>query len=364
MRFRPPLSLFALLLAAAQFGCQKEQQPQSTEPAASVEKPTTIDPALAKAVAAASAAGRAAPASSGGPPQRGVFAPGDADRQIKKGAPPILTLGSNGSEPRVTIGPLQPKPGWKTSGSVQVAVQGDARQGALPIDLGVTIEAQKPKSAETTDAGAAPVSVAVVAKITSARIGVTGVPPELASRVEKLKGSRVEYEVFADGSGTGYRQVISAGAEEARDQLRVLSDMLALVTLPVPNQPLGQGAYWLATSREGVFGLDLVTYRMVKVEAASESGVTLSVNTKRYATSNKFDFQGLPPDAPHDLVEFESKSDGRLVFRVGAPFPESGEVQSLLAASLAMAGQQRGMLQIQSRVGLDFGGKAPGAAPK
>jgi hypothetical protein len=160
--------------------------------------------------------------------------------------------------------------------------------------------------------------------------------------------------VFPDGSGTGYQQTLSPGAEDTRDQLRVLSDVLALVTLPVPQQPLGTGAFWLTTSREGVFGLDLVTYRMVKVEQASASGFTLSVNTKRYATSNRFDFEGLPPDAPRDLVEFDAKSDARLEFKVGAPFPESGEVQSLLGAGLAMPGQQRGMLQIQSRVGLDF----------
>jgi hypothetical protein len=363
MRFRTRLLSLPFALSLAATGCQKEQAP-SAEPAASIEKPSTIDPAIAKAVAAASAGigKRAAAASSGGPPQSGVFAPGEADRQIKKGAPPILTLGSQGSEPRVKIGPMQPKPGWKSSGTVQIAVQSDARQGALPFELGVTLEAQKPKSAEAPAEGA-PAPVTVVAKVTSARVGVTGVPAELVARVQKLKGSRVEYEIAPDGSGNNFRQELAPGAEETRDQLRVLSDMLALVTLPVPNQPLGQGAFWLTTSRDGVFGLDLVTYRMVKVEQANESGVTLSVNTKRYATSDRFDFQGLPPDAPRDLSDFESKSDGRLEFKIGAPFPESGEVQSLLAAGLSLgpaAGQQRAMLQIQSRVGLDF---RPAAAP-
>jgi hypothetical protein len=356
MRFRTRLLSLPFALSLAALGCQKEQAP-SAEPAGSIEKPSTIDPALAKAVAAASAgAKRAAAASSGGPPANGIFAPGDADRQIKKGAPPIVTLGSQGSEPRVKIGPLQPKPGWKTSGTVQIAVQSDARQGALPFELGVTLEAQKAKSAE----GAAPepaAEVTVVAKVTSARVGVAGVPADVVTRVQKLKGSRVEYQIGPNGSGNNFRQELAPGAEEVRDQLRVLSDVLALVTVPVPDQPLGQGAFWLTTSREGVFGLDLVTYRMVKVEQASESGVTLSVNTKRYATSDRFDFQGLPPDAPRDLSDFEAKSDGRLEFKVGAPFPESGEIQSVLVAGLAIGAanvQQRAMLQIQSRVGLDF----------
>jgi hypothetical protein len=356
MRFTNSLSL-TIALGATLLGCQKEPAP-SAEPAASIEKPSTLDPALAKAVAAASvgvpARGGPAAAGSGGPPSGGVFAPGAADKEIKKGDAPKLTLGGQGSEPRVQLGPMQPKPGWKSSGTVQIAMQGDARQQALPIELSVTLEAQKPKAAEGAGGAAGVTPVLMVAKVTGARVGMTGLPPEIASRVEKLKGSKVEYEVLPDGSGTGYRSQVPAGAEDVRDQLRVLSDMLALVTLPVPQQPLGEGAFWMATSREGVFGLDLVTYRLVKVEKVTDKAVTLSVGTKRYATSAVFEFEGLPPDAPRDLAEFESKSDGRIELPVGAPFPQSGEIQSVLVAALAQSGQQRGVLQIQSRAGFDF----------
>ena len=87
----------------------------------------------------------------------------------------------------------------------------------------------------------------------------------------------------------------------------------------------------------------------------SGDAATLSVATKRYATSNRFDFEGLPPEAPHQLAEFESKSEGKLVLKAGAPLPSSGDVNSGFAAQLAMPGQQRGVIQIQSRVALDFG---------
>ena len=357
MRFTNTLSL-TFVLGALVVACQKEQAP-SAEPAGSIEKPSTIDPALAKAVAAASVdmgnRKGPAPAASGGPPPGGVFAPGAADREIKQGDAPKLTLGGQGSEPRVQLGPMQPKPGWKTSGSVQVTMQGDARQQPLPIELLVAIEAQKPKGGEGAGGvGAAPAPVLMVAKVNSARIGMTGVPPEISGRVEKLKGAKIEYQVLPDGSGTGYRSEVPAGAEDMRDQLRVLQDMLALVTLPVPPQPLGEGGFWMATSREGVFGLDLVTYRLVKVEKVTPGSVTLSVGTKRYATSAVFAFEGLPPDAPRDLAEFDSKSDGRIELKVGAAFPDSGEIQSMLVAALAQGGQQRGVLQVQSRAGFDF----------
>jgi hypothetical protein len=135
----------------------------------------------------------------------------------------------------------------------------------------------------------------------------------------------------------------------------------------------------MATTREGVYGLDLVTYRMVKVEKVEGQTVTLSVNTKRYASSNRFDFTGLPPDLPREMLEFDAASDGRLELEVGAPFPTGGEMGSMLAAKLpapeGMQGQgpQQGLpagaqqvlsLQTQSRVGLSFPSTSAPAAKK
>jgi hypothetical protein len=354
MRFSTRVWL-PLALAGCVAACEKEQHETPAAPAASVDKTAGIDPALAKAVAAASAAaGRAAPAGSGQPPPGGIFPPGAADHEMPKGAPPKVTLGGNGSAPRVTLGPSLPKPGFKTTGTFDIAVQADARQGALPVSLAVTIEASKSKSEGAAGAGGSePVTMTV--KVVGAKLGVSGVPADLAARFAKIKGSKVEYQVSPAGGGSGFRTELPAGAEETRDHVRVLADVLALVTLPMPAEPVGTGAMWMVGTREGVFGLDLVTYRLVKVEAVTADSATLSVSARRYATSNRFDFEGLPADAPRDLAEFESKSEGKVVYKLGAPLPASGDFDSVLAAQLAMPNQQRGVVQISSRVGLDLG---------
>ena len=351
--------LTAVVLLAA---CEKEGPPRSTEPVASVDKNAALDPAVARAVAAASAsAAKAAPAASGGPPPNGIFAPGAADREIRRGAPPKLTIGASGSEPRVKIGPLQPKPGWKATGTFELALQQDVRQGALPVEVQVTLEAQK---AQAGDAGAGEASgaVSMTARVKEATVPAAGVPRDVAAKVAAMKGARVEYSVMPDGSGAGFRYELPPGAPELRDYLRALGDAIALVTLPAPSSPVGQGAYWMATSREGAFGMDLVTYRLVKVEAVAGDRVTLSVGTRRYATSSRFDFEGLPPDAPRDLSEFEAKADGRVELRVGAPFPVGGELNSVLAAGLGDEKGPRGTMQIRSRVGLAFPVPGPGPA--
>jgi hypothetical protein len=369
MRF--PVSTISIALALGASGCEKEEQKErSAEPVASVDKAAAIDPALAKAVAQASAgmrSKRAPVGTPGGPPPSGIFEPGAADKEAPRGAPPKITLGDSGKEPRVMIGPLQPKPGWKSAGSVQVLLQGgDPRQQPLPIRVGLSLEAQKPKAGDA-GADAAPAdAVAVTARVKSAEAAATGIPPELSAKLSALKGAKIEYLVGADGSGTGYRYDLPSGASELVDYLRVLSDTFALVTLPVPNVPLGTGGFFMATTREGVYGLDLVTYRMVKVEKVEGETVTLSVNTKRYASSNRFDFTGLPPDVPREMVEFDAASDGRLELKVGAPFLSGGQVGSMLAAKLPAPEGMQGMqgvpsgaqqvlsLQTQSRVDLSF----------
>lgn len=356
MRCSRSTTLFLLLSTLALSACEKEQKSESTVDAdAGVDKNAALDPALAKAVAAASAGISRGPAAatSGGPPANGIFPPGAADREIKPGDPPKITLGGQGTEPRIVLGPAQPKPGMKLTGTIEV-VQSNPGQSPLPVEYSLRVEAKRPEKAATADAGAAPGPVPMVVHVLGARPAVAGVPRQVEDALAQLKGSKVEYQVLADGSGTGYRYDTGAAPAELRDLVRSLSDTLALVTLPMPAQPVGKGAFWMATSREGVFGLDLVTYRMVTVEELAENKVTLSVGTRRYATSARFDLDGLPPDAPRDLAAFEAKSEGRLEFVVGTPFPLAGQVGSMVQAQLGTDPQKSGTLGLQSRAGISF----------
>ena len=356
-----------VVLALGLYGCEKEEQQRSAEPIASVDKAAAVDPALAKAMAQASAARPkrgAIGAVAGGPPPNGVFEPGAADKEARLGSPPKITLGEKGAEPRVTLGPAQPKPGWKTAGNVQVVLQpSDPRQPPLPVQIALTLEAQKPKAG---DAGVSPPadSVVVTARVKSAEVATTGVPQEVATRVAALKGAKIEYLVAPDGSGAGFRYDLAGAGSELVDYLRALSDTLALVTLPTPNVPLGQGGFWMTTTREGVYGLDLVTYRMVKVEKLDGDKVTLSVATKRYAASEALRVRGPSrrrAPGPHG-VRREVGRPSRAP-SVGSPFPNGGEIGSLLAARLGTP-ERAMMLQIQSRVGLAFPDKsAPATKP-
>jgi hypothetical protein len=353
------LSRFSYIATVAFLGvlsssCEKESSegPKPLESAAPQKQ--ALDPELAQAVAAASARAKGqtpGEAQAGGPPPTGIFAPGAADREAQKGAPPKVTLGADGSEPRVSLQPAQPKPGAKTNGSIQIELQSDPRQGGIPIDFALTLEAQKPKEASD-----APGPVTVIARVNNAGIALNGAPPELSRNIGKLKGSKVEYQVLPDGGGTGFKFELAKGADaNLEDSVRALSDALAVITLPYPEKPVGVGAYWMATSRDGLFGLDLVTYRLVKVESIEAGRVNLSVNTKRYSAVPTFDLVGLPPDAPRDMREFQALAEGKLQVVPGAGFPGGGEQVSLLAAALGKGNQPGGTLQLKTNAKITFG---------
>jgi len=343
---------------ATAFGCNKSEEAESTSEKKAerddggIAKVAAVDPKLAEAFAASSARPSGPGAvEEGGPPANGIFAPGAADKEMPKGASPKITLGSEGAMPRVALRTL-PKPGSKFSGTIQIALQSNPQQGAIPILLSVTIEAKKPAAAAAGDKPPGPEPFPMSARVTGAKIDAPGAPRELDQLVGKLKGSKVDYDILPDGAGTGYRFEVPPGIQEPeiRDAIRALSDTLALLTIPYPDKPLGEGGYWMVTSRGELFGLDLVTYRLIKLEKVTPDAVVLKVNTKRYSADTRFELPGLPANIPPTLVEFQANSDGVLQLTPGAPFPQSGQIESVLAAALGSAGaKQRGVFQQQSR---------------
>lgn len=351
------ISCLALLCL---LGCEKaepKEEPKRSESDAAAAKAKAMDPDLAQAVAAASVVvpgGKGIPAQvEGGPPADGVFAPGAADKEAARGSLPKITLGSEGAAPKLLLGPgKSPK---KLSGTIQIALQADPRQGAIPVLLDLTIE---PKKTEAAAEGDKPVSQLVNVRINGAKIDAPGVPKDLDAQIAKLKGSKLEYSILPGGAGAGFRFDVPKGApDDFRDVVRSLSDALALLTMPYPDKPLGAGGFFMVTSRDELMGLDLVTYRLVKVKQVTAEGATLDVSTKRYAATRTFDFPGLPPDVDKNLAEFQATSEGTVELPLGALLPTKGQISSVLAAQLGAADvnvKQRPMLQLQTRAQLDL----------
>lgn len=361
------LVLSAVALASAlALGCDKKEKQRDSEgdnaADAGQNKPNNAasdEPDLAKAMGSVASARPAGSANAaGGPPPTGIFGPGEADKAAPKGAASTLTLGSDGAAPRVLLGSA-PKPGLKRVGTIEIATQSDPQQGAIPIQFAVTLEALKPKTEGDAKPkeGEPPALIPVVIKVTGAKINAPGVPADLATAIGKLKGSKVEYQVGPDGSTSNLRAETPKGTDPGfKDSVQALSDLLVSVAMPYPDKPVGVGGFWMVTSRDVILGLDVVTYRMVKVEKIEGTQVSLSLNTKRYAASPAFELEGLPPDAPRTMGEFRAMGEGKLSVTSGEAVPNEGELQSMIGATLgALDVKQRLGVQVQTRASFKLG---------
>jgi hypothetical protein len=344
--------------------CEDEKKPITSDADSGVSDKPAIDPSIAKAMAAASARrGGTTASGQGGPPSGGVFEPGAADKEMPRGTAPRITLGNEGSEPRVLLSSMHPKPGFKRNMTLQLLMR-SGRQGMPPLDFAFTLQAQKPKAATGADAGAAGAApagaegVAMAAIVQSVRVAPSqamGIPKDVEQQLSALKGSKVDFTIQSNGAGDGFRYTLSKTADPGLENaLRSFAETLATVTLPYPDKPVGQGAFWMATSRENAIGVEVVAYRMVKVESVEGDKVKLSVNTKRYAVDKTFDLPELPKDTKFTLDEFQSVGEGNYELSKDVPFPLSGELTLNLLAALIPANQPDQRAQVESRTRAAF----------
>lgn len=361
------LKLVPVLFLGAAFASsacdEKTESSTSRGDAGPVSDKPALDPNLAEAVQAASASARAGRAPRGdekGPPPNGVFAAGQADKELAAGSPARITLGSEGSEPRVLLADARPQPGSKHRGSLELQLTTGPRQGLPAMDFALAFQAQKAASGGADD-------VDVVATVSGVKLQPTpGMPPELGAELGKLKGSKVEYRVSKSGAGNDFRYTLAKGADPGLDNaLRSLTEALSTMTLPFPDKPLGAGAYFMAVTREESVGAEVVAYRLVKVTDVKGDRVTLSINTKRYATSSRFDMPGVPKELGKlSLQEFESTADGRLELQKGVALPITGELTQVLNVGVKAEKQpnQPLGLQAQARARFQLSGAPPAAA--
>jgi hypothetical protein len=250
-------------------------------------------------------------------------------------------VGSEGNAPRVSLTSTLPGAGWKRNGTVEFTIRGG--RGQLPaVNVQLSLEAAKPaaKPAEGKPAEPEPAKADgtnVVAKIVKASLApgqLSTAAAELEKVVTKMKGSRVSFRVLPTGASDGFEVGLAKDAAKDLDALlKPVSEALAAVTMPYPAKPVGKGAFWMITSRETVMGIDVVTYRMVRVEEVQNDSATLNLSIKRYAASADVAFPGVPPESK--LEQFQSIAEGQVTVSSTAPLlPTAGNLKQNLVAML------------------------------
>lgn len=389
MRGRLTMALAGASLLAMTAGCEEEKKQGSGPADAGLDagsQQAVIGGKLGEAAAAAAAgnapkapAGAGTGAAQGGPPESGVFAPGAAEAVLPKGVPYKLEMLGEGSEPRVRLAPrIDPKAEQKRQ--VVIGLRSAGQQGLPSFEIELAFKPDKPKDKPRAGddkaragegADQASGGVAVTGKVVSvipAAMGLGGPPKELTDTLGKLKGSLIRYRITPAGAPG---DLTIEAAKEADAGIAPLLDALgeALTTLstPMPDKPVGVGAYWMVADRAvwQMARIPVLRYRVFKITKIDGDAVSFSVDTRQYAEENTVRLPtGGAQDVTTTLDAFESSGKGTLVWDPGALAPRDAELQQRVQVRLvppgSPAGSQQRML-LQSELSARF--QAPAAPP-
>lgn len=354
----PLLSLFLALPLLS--GCEDEKAKPSAVDAGADDagaNQALLGGKLGEAVAAAAAPGAtAAPTSKsaagveGAPPENGIMGPVAADKAHAPGAPAKVELLSEGSEPRVA---LAPKLAAGSERKVTLSVQ--RSQMPLSIDIAVTFKVDKAKDDKKKKEDEAPVgpagALAVVGKIEGASVTAqVEVPEDLTKAVTSLKGSQIRFFMTPDGAASDFSRELTKGADKALDaELETIIEAFSTILAPMPQKPVGAGAYWMVTDRGKTLGAEMVRYRVFRVVSAGAEGVKLAVELRQYSTSpslNVPDQQG--GQMALQLDKFDSQGKGEVTWPAASFLPSASDMQTQTQALAIPPGQPNRRAQIQA----------------
>ena len=317
----------ALCLGLGTQACDSKKDSSSATPASAdsaLGKPP-MDSRIAKAVESAARQQDAGAGQGDGPPQNGVFGPGDADRAMPKGAPRKLQVLEQGSEPRVVIRP-KPSASWPKAFKLTVA-QRIGPQAVPTLEYTLAPKVEQPKDAadkkgegdKPAAAGTSRVTL-TVKSVGLAKSQPGSLPNGLDKEVAKLKGAKIEGPIGDDGAPGAMQLSLPKGADEGlRPVLQSMLDALELLWVPAPDQPIGAGGYWMVVDRAEPIGIDVVRYRVYRLKEMNGQQLTLAVDARQYSVGGPVRLGGGAEGPSVTPAAFDSAGQGTLTLSAGAP---------------------------------------------
>lgn len=337
--------LSSLLVVTASCQTKKESGEQASAPESSSKSIGKVEQALANAVATAAPAA----AASSGPPPDGILNPARAESEAPSGSAPKLTLGANGSEPRVAL--RNSTATLPRNVKLEVTLQAGMGQGLPPIEMTLAIDSKRVAAAkaEPNKDGSATLEANkglgkafdVTATIRDVKVMMPNVPSDFVSQLAGLKGGKVTFALTAEGAGYDFNSELpKASKPELKDLLDTVTEGLTLLTMPVPSQPVGNGAFWMVVARDKSAGFGLVSYHMVKLTSADAKAPEYEFDTRRYAIGNAIDPTLLPPGSEQaTLKEMSAGVKGRVQLSVDTRVPVFLEADAALQGAIEQGAQ-------------------------
>ena len=331
-----PMLLLAVAGALLGVGCDEKKTASDMhgDAGAGTDKYASADPKLTKVLQAASSASAA---TDNGPPPNGIFPPGAADQRHPHGTPTKVEVVSEGASPGISL--LASADGGGDAALVSsygpaalnLAMQMGQRMALPTLDLGVQIGPAKKED------GGPDWLVGEVRRSRPSKEQVGALPPGSDKEIAGLEGTLLRMKVTPDGREGEAQEQLGKSAPPELDRLAENAlEALEFATVPLPAQPVGIGAQWIAETRMAVSGMDVVAYRAYRIKGVEGDRVQLSVDVKAYAANKDSALAGVPKGAT--LEQFDAEAQGELELVRGEFMARKSDVQQRVVLVFAGPG--------------------------
>lgn len=253
-------------------------------------------------------------------PPKGIFAPGEADKLIAKGAPAVVRLVDPGAEPRSPLRYALTPGNATTETSLDVA----SKASAISMNL--------PRMTMTYDyVVAAPQGALwpVTATLKSTKVdGGSGPGAMLAGMLrpqfKKLEGLTFTYQIDDRGRVSNMKTALSGrNSPDLADILRTLNSSQQAMSLALPDEPIGKGGKWQVITRAPDSGMDLLQEVICTLTDRKGPMATIDMSIRQFAASDQVTSGG----KTSTIKSFTSSATMHTEGEMSAIVPKTGNMQ-------------------------------------
>lgn len=145
---------------------------------------------------------------------------------------------------------------------------------------------------------------------------VTGMPPEMVEQIKaqyaSLAGLQLTETVSTRGVMIGMELDERAIHPQVLALMQHLQDGMTNAFLPLPEEAVGAGARWVATTITDAAGLSLMQENEISLESLQGSKAQVNIKLKQQAKPNKIQGANLPPGVVIDVTKLEGQGRGTM----------------------------------------------------
>ncbi len=270
--------------------------------------------------------------------KKGVLPAGEADKVIKVGGAPLISILETGGEPRAKLR-YQLQPNDKESltltsdMTMKMSAAGAGSQTMSLPQMSMTLDMKTAGAKESSG------DMKLNGSLAAVSVGEAANPQEkrnvdaMRDALSSLKGLGITYYVNDKGWSRDIAITVPASASpQAKAMADQLKQSFETLMAPLPDDDIGEGGKWVVVTR--VAGAaDAIQWTTYTLKKRDGSRVEIAADSTQLAASGKMAGPGMPPGTNIDT--FQSGGKGGSSSDLTKIFPDTGDVTTQSVAGIS-----------------------------